>query len=137
MNRPATPEAQSEPNVIPLIDVLLVLLVIFFTIHAIEQAKEAEERKVLFAHLPETVASPGVIDLPSIVLEVTPEGYRVNRAPVAEAALSEYLREIYDARPVKVLFVKGDSAVRYQEIITAMDIARGAGVRVFGVPPTQ
>ena len=45
------------------------------------------------------------------------------------------LKEIYDPRPEKIIFVKGDPAVKYQEVVFAMDVARGAGVKVIGVPP--
>ena len=135
MTRLTTPDTQSEPNVIPLIDVLLVLIIIFFTIVAAEKVKEAKDQKALYAQLPQN-ASPASGGAPaSIVLEVGPDGYRVNRAPVAKGALAEHLHGIYDGRPEKVLFVKGDPAVSYQEIITAMDVARGAGVRVLGLPP--
>ena len=137
MTRPTAPETQSEPNVIPLIDVLLVLIIIFFTIVAAEKVKEAKEQKALYAQLPLATSPTSGAAPPSIVLEVGPDGYRVNRAPVARGALAAHLRGIYDARPEKVLFVKGDSAVSYQEVITAMDIARGAGVRVLGLPPRR
>jgi biopolymer transport protein ExbD len=42
---------------------------------------------------------------------------------------------VYDPRPDKIIFIKGDSAVKFQDVIMAMDIARGAGVKVIGVPP--
>jgi biopolymer transport protein ExbD len=42
---------------------------------------------------------------------------------------------VYDPRPDKIIFVKGDPKATYQQIIHAMDIARGAGVVVIGVPP--
>ena len=45
------------------------------------------------------------------------------------------LREIYDPRPDKIIFIKGDPSVIYQDMITAMDVARGAGVKVIGIPP--
>ena len=59
----------------------------------------------------------------------------MNQTPIAKGALAAHLHGIYDGRPEKVLFVKGDPTVSYQEIITAMDVARGAGVRVLGLPP--
>ena len=42
---------------------------------------------------------------------------------------------IYDGRPDKVLFVKGNPDSKYGDIIDAMDIARGSGILVIGVPP--
>lgn len=134
---PSTPQTQSEPNVIPFIDVLLALLVLFFTVIAIEKAKEAEKQKAIFAQSPPDSAARSDASSASIVLEVNPDGYRVNGTRVADDELDTHLHAIYVARPDKVLFVKGDPAVTYQEVITAMDIARGAGVRVLGILPRR
>src|SRR5690606_25813727 len=71
-----------------------------------------------------------------IVLEVLADGnYEINNQPVARNNLDRRLREIYDPRPDKIIFIKGDPSLKYQEVIRAMDIARGAGVKVIGVPP--
>jgi biopolymer transport protein TolR len=136
MTRPATPDAQSEPNVLPLIDVLLVLIIVYFTAVAVHKMEEAQKQKALFAQVPPASATSGEAP-PSIVLEVGPDGYRVNRTAVAPERLAIHLREIYDGRPDKILFVKGDPTVSYQTVFTAMDIARGAGVRVLGIPPKR
>lgn len=132
MTRPSAAEAQSEPNVIPLIDILLVLIIIFMLV----VMKELKEQSALFASLPQPSTSRDGA-APSIVLEVGPQGYRVNQMPVAADALASHLRRIYDGRPDKILFVQGDPSVRYQAVITGMDIARGAGVRVLGLPPKR
>jgi biopolymer transport protein ExbD len=42
------------------------------------------------------------------------------------------LNEIYRNRPQKVIFVKANPDVVYQDVIAAMDAARGAGVKVIG-----
>jgi len=49
--------------------------------------------------------------------------------------LATRLKEIYDPRPEKVIFVKGTPGVPYGDVIFAMDVARGAGVKVIGIPP--
>jgi biopolymer transport protein ExbD len=68
-----------------------------------------------------------------IVLEIDARGnYRINTRPVARENLEGRLREIYSGRPDKVLFVKADGEVIYQDVIAAMDAARGAGVKVLG-----
>jgi biopolymer transport protein ExbD len=70
------------------------------------------------------------------VLEVLPGNvYKVNTQPIAKNDLAKRLKEIYDPRPEKIIFVKGDPAVKYSDVIFAMDVARGAGVKVIGVPP--
>jgi biopolymer transport protein ExbD len=54
---------------------------------------------------------------------------------VTKARLFDELKTIYEGRPDKIIFIKGDPTVKYQEIIWAMDQARGAGVLVIGAAP--
>jgi biopolymer transport protein TolR len=122
---------ENEPNVIPMIDVLLVLLIIFM-------AALPSMRKAIDIQLPDP--NPQVVpqnqQSNQIVLEVLPGGvFAINTEKVDKARLGPRLKEIYDPRPEKIIFVKGDPAVKYQDVIEAMDIARGSGVKVIGVPP--
>jgi biopolymer transport protein TolR len=120
----------NEPNVVPMIDVMLVLLVIFMLVQQV--------RKAIDIQLPDPNPAVAAANSASnqIVLEVLPGGqFAVNREPVAKEALLERLTEIFEPRPEKIIFVKGDPKVQFQEVIYAMDVARGAGVKVIGVPP--
>ena len=45
------------------------------------------------------------------------------------------MKEIFDPRPEKIIFVKGSPDVKYADVIFAMDVARGSGVKVIGIPP--
>jgi biopolymer transport protein TolR len=120
-----------EPNMTPMIDVLLVLLIIFMLI--VPMARKAIDLQLPEPN-PNAVASAQ--DNQQIVLEVSADGsYRINTQPVPPGGLDARLHEIYDNRPDKIIFVKGDTLAKYQTIIEAMDIARGAGVKVIGVPP--
>ncbi|HEX2718776.1 MAG TPA: biopolymer transporter ExbD [Gemmatimonadaceae bacterium] len=116
-----------EPNVTPMIDVLLVLLIIFMV--------AIKPRRHMDAQLPQpsTERGEGV----QIVLEVDPGPvYRLNQQPVASGALLERLRGVYEGRPERTLLVRGSRLARYQDVITAMDVARSAGVTVIGIPTT-
>ena len=122
---------QSEPNVVPMIDILLVLLIIFM-------AALPSMRRAIDVQLPDPTPKPQEEQQQntSIVLEVLPNGiYSINKEQVTREALGQRLREIYDPRPEKIIFIKGDPTVKYQDVIDAMDIARGSGVKVIGVPP--
>jgi biopolymer transport protein TolR len=122
---------ENEPNVIPMIDVLLVLLIIFM-------AALPSMRKAIDIQLPDPnpQQAPPNQQSNQIVLEVLPGGvYAINTEKVDKARLGPRLKEIYDPRPEKIIFIKGDPTVKYQEVIEAMDIARGSGVKVIGVPP--
>ena len=112
---------QAEPNVTPFLDVLLVLLIIFMYLSLTQQ-------KVITAQLPDPTPVLGP-NTPSIVLEVRPGAmYAINSRVVAGAQLAGQLRAIYDGRPEKTLIVRAAPGVRYQEVVTAIDIAKGAGV---------
>jgi len=121
----------NEPNVTPMIDVLLVLLIIFMLI-------VPSSRKAIDVQLPDPTptTAPANPNVDQIVLEVLPKGqFSINKQPVTKDRLAARLKEIYDPRPDKIIFVKGDPTVTYQDVINAMDVARGAGVKVIGVPP--
>ncbi len=129
---PGTPSGtfNPEPNMTPMIDVLLVLLIIFMLIVPMA-------RKAIDLQLPEP--NPNQVaqaDPQQIVLEVSATGeYMINKTPVPAGGLDARIHEIYDNRPEKIIFIKGDPTAKYQIIVTAMDIVRGAGIKVIGVPP--
>jgi biopolymer transport protein TolR len=122
----------NEPNVVPMIDILLVLLIIFMLVIPLS-------RKAIDLQLPDPSPPPSSGPPPAqIVLEVLPNGqFQINKNPVAKAALHTELKKIYDPRPDKIIFVKGHPTVKYSDVIWAMDVSRGAGVKVIGVTPKE
>ena len=124
---------RNEPNVVPMIDVLLVLLIIFMMI-------VPASRRSIDIQLPDPNPQPNVTpqtDLDQIVLEVLPGGlFEINNQQTLQAnQLASALQSVYEGRPDKIIFVKGAPDVKYQDVIFAMDQARGAGVKVIGIHP--
>ncbi|HYW51048.1 MAG TPA: biopolymer transporter ExbD [Gemmatimonadaceae bacterium] len=121
----------NDINVTPMIDVLLVLLIIFMVIVPMA-------RKTIDVQLPDPTPQPQPPGPPpqNIVLQVMEGGkFKINSEEQPRTNLAARLKEIYEPRPDKLIFVKGDSLATYQDVIFAMDVARGAGVKVIGHMP--
>jgi biopolymer transport protein ExbD len=119
-------KTMADPNLTPMIDVLLVLLVIFIL------AQQVLQRSI-DVQLPVDKENPESQGLPPIVLEILADGTMfVNKQFVQEAQLRGFLDNVFSNRPDKILFIKAGAGVTYGEVVTAMDVAKGAGVEVLG-----
>ena len=117
-----------EPNVVPMIDVLLTLIIIFMLL----QIKRTHHD----LQLPQP--STATVSAPSVTLDVRPGPiYAIGGRTIPIDSLGAALSAIFDGRRERVLFVKGDPSVRYQDVYTTFGIARGAGVTVTGVLTAQ
>jgi len=120
----------AELNVVPLIDILLVLLVIFMIITPLES-------KGLPAQIPQPQEPGGEQKDPDpgvIVVEVLDNGsVRMNQQDVPWEELQDKLARVFAGRASRVAFVKGGSQVEFAQVARAIDLMREAGVTGVGL----
>jgi biopolymer transport protein TolR len=125
-------EPSSEPNVVPMIDILLVLLIIFM----ITQPLSRMAMDVQVPPPEQTTTTQAANN--QIVLELADNGsYAINGQPVPKDQLDTQIHAIFDPRPAKLLFIKAGANRLYQDVVEAMDVARGAGVQIIGFTPQE
>ena len=124
--------AISDINITPMVDVLLCLLILVMVIQpGLLKGMDVQVPPVETA---ETATEGAARD--QIILHVRPgPAYAINAAEVAGDQLDRRIREVFRDRARKVLFVKGTEDARYDDVIRAIDIARGAGIKVVGLVP--
>ncbi len=126
MSAGAGPAIKAEPNVTPMIDVMLVLLIIFMivvpTISAGFNAVPPEAQSV--ATHPEDEENDQVLGIDS------DGNYYLNKRPVAQDKLGEQVKAIFENREEHIMYVKAHKDLKYIKVIDAMDILAHNGVAV-------
>lgn len=121
--------AIAEMNVVPLIDILLVLLIIFMVI-------SPHVPVGLPAVLPESATPPSPPQLmrDPVVVQVLADGsLRINSDPVPWQDFQGRLERIFKLRASRVAFVQGDSSLEFAVVARAIDVMRGSGITSVGL----
>jgi len=120
----------SEPNVVPLIDVLLVLIIIFMVI----TPRTPSGLKTLVPQPPPPNQQQQKVDERTIVVQVLAGGkLKINQDDTTWMQLGTRLFDIFKERADKIAFVKGDENVPFEQVARAIDIMRGSGIDHVGL----
>jgi biopolymer transport protein ExbD len=118
--------AMAEMNVVPLIDILLVLLIIFMVITPLMPTG-------LDAAVPQP-SSDAVTPAGTVVVQVERNGkLKINNEDTDFDLLGARIEQIFKNRADKVAFVKGDDDVLFMDIARTIDIMRGSGIDTVGL----
>ena len=121
-----TTAVKAQPNVIPMIDIMLVLLIIFMIVTPLISAG-------FKATMPKGInLDPRPEGDNEIILGIDVGGnYFLNGRPIPKETLEDQLKSIYSARTEdKIMYFKADNQLQFQKIQEAVEIARKAGARV-------
>lgn len=112
----------AEINIIPLVDVMLVLLIVFMVAAPLSIAG-------INVNLPTSKARGSRISEDRIVLSISQKGdYYFEKLRVSQAALPEKMKAIFEYRQNKELYIRADRGVKYGRVVDAMSAAKMAGV---------
>lgn len=121
---------KADINMTPMIDVLLVLIIIFMVITPLTP----KGLEALVPQPPPPNQQPQQSDQRTIVIVINKDkSMMINQEATDEAKLGPRLEEIFKTRAERVVFVKGDPDLEFQNVAKAIDIAHGAGIDKVGL----
>jgi biopolymer transport protein ExbD len=121
----------SDMNVVPLIDILLVLIIIFMVITP--TTPHGLDALVPQPAPPDAKQDPALLAKTIVVVVGANGKVMINQDETTWEQLGPRLEDIFKQRAEKVAFVKGDDSVDFAEVAHAIDIMRGSGIDKVGL----
>ncbi len=116
----------SEINIVPLVDIILVLLLIFMITAPLMY-------RGIDVNLPKTSGKPTTVE-ERVVLTITKDrGIYVNERAVPLPSLEQTLRDVFQSRQDKTLYLRADQALNYGFVVETMDRVRRSGIEKLGM----
>ena len=128
--KPKAGDTMSDPNVIPMADIMLVLLIIMMVITPMLQKGVSVD----MAKVNSPVDMPDADKDDAILLSVTRDGsvyLRQNKIDMSQ--VTDKVKDEVQNRLNKVVFIKSDSRTKYGDVVTVVDDVRAAGVEQLGL----
>src|SRR5499433_2044672 len=116
----------AEINIIPLVDVTLVLLLIFMLTAPLMY-------RGIDVNLPKTAGKPTVTEERMVLTLTKDHAIFLNDKPVALAALEQRLLDTFRNRQDKTLYLRADQALQYGFVVETMDRVRRSGIEKLGM----
>jgi biopolymer transport protein TolR len=116
----------AEINIIPLVDVVLVLLLIFMLTAPMMY-------RGIDVNLPKAASKPTAVEERMVLTVTKDRTLYLNEKPVALASLDTQLRDAFKSRTDKTLYLKADAGLAYGAVVETMDRVRRAGIERLGM----
>jgi biopolymer transport protein ExbD len=128
--KPKAPPVMAAPNVIPMADIMLVLLIIFMVVTPmLQKGVSVDMAKVAN---PEDMRDADKDD--AVIIAVTRDGrYFLGSTQISLDDITNKVKDLIANRLDKTVFVRSDARAKYGEVVKAVDEVRSAGVDNLGL----
>jgi biopolymer transport protein TolR len=122
--------SMASPNIVPLIDILLVLIIIFMVITPLTP----KGMDTLVPQPSPNQQQNQELENKTVVVQVLKgDKLKINNEDTNWDGLGPRIEQVFKDRAEKVAFVKGDNDVEFRQVARAIDIMRGAGIDKVGL----